>query len=75
MGKGIQSILLGDPYERLCMKGMLRGAFKEVKRNKGVAGIDNVSIEDFESNLEENLDQLGHELTTWIYRPNPVRRV
>ena len=75
MSKDIQSTLYGEPYERLCSKWMLREAFKEVKRNKGAAGIDSISIEDFESNLEENLDQLQHELTTWTYEPKPVRRV
>lgn len=75
MGKSIQSTLLGDPFERLQSKGMLRGAFREVKRNKGAAGIDKISIEDFEVNLEENLDQLQHELIAWTYKPKPVRRV
>jgi len=75
MSKSIQSILFTDPFERLCSTGMLRGAFIEVKRNKGAAGIDNISIENFESNLERNLNQLHHELTAWNYKPNPVRRV
>lgn len=75
MGENNQSILLVEPFEKLCSKWMLRKAFKEVKRNKGAAGIDNVTIEDFESNLEENLDQLSHELITWSYKPKPVRRV
>jgi retron-type reverse transcriptase len=33
-----------------------------VKKNKGVAGIDGVSIEDFEANLNKELSQLQQEL-------------
>jgi RNA-directed DNA polymerase len=75
VSKDIQSTIFRDLFESLCSKGMLRGAFTEVKRNKGAAGIDKISIEDFESNLEENLDRLHQELTTWNYYPQPVRRV
>jgi len=75
MSKSTQLILFGNHFERLCLKGTLRGAFLDVERNKGAAGIDNVSIVDFKSSLEENLEQLHHELTTWTYKPNPVRRV
>jgi len=34
-----------------------------------------VSIEDFETRLEEELSQLKQELTNWTYKPSPVRRV
>src|ERR1700732_4542719 len=54
---------------------MLRGGFKAVRKNKGAAGVDGVSIEIFENNLEANINQLAHELETWSYRPQPVRRV
>ena len=33
-------------------------AFKAVKRNKGVAGIDKMSIDLYEKNLDENLASL-----------------
>nr|VFK25759.1 MAG: hypothetical protein BECKLPF1236B_GA0070989_15141 [Candidatus Kentron sp. LPFa] len=34
----------------------MREAFKNVKRNRGAAGIDKVSVQMFEANLDENLD-------------------
>ena len=46
-----------------------------VRRNRGAPGIDGVSIQDFEVNLDEELSQLQQELTTWTYQPSPVRRV
>jgi hypothetical protein len=34
----------------------MRQAFKAVKRNRGAAGLDKMSIKMFENNLEQNLD-------------------
>lgn len=53
----------------------LYASFKSVKRNKGAAGFDNQSIESFEDNLVENINQLHEELKGRIYKPSPVKRV
>lgn len=53
----------------------LFASFQAVKRNKGVAGIDNQSIDAFEENLVENINQLHEELRSRSYRPSPVKRV
>ncbi len=51
-------------------------AFKNVKRNRGAAGIDKVSIQMFEANLQENLESLMRELKTrGVFQPKPLRRV
>lgn len=50
-------------------------AFKAVKRNRGAAGIDKVSIEMFEANLDENLAALIRDLKDGSLRPRPLRRV
>jgi RNA-directed DNA polymerase len=52
----------------------LRSAFKEVKANKGAAGVDRQTIEMFESHLEENLEKLSRLLREGTYRPQAVRR-
>lgn len=62
-------------FDQLCSKSALINAFKAVKRNKGAPGIDQVSVEIFEAQLDGNLEQLCNELRTWSYRPSPVRRV
>jgi len=55
---------------------LMREAFKAVRRNRGAAGIDKVSIEMFEANLEENLAALMRDLKTrGMFRPLPLRRV
>ena len=65
----------GDLFGMLCSLYYLEMGFKAVKRNKGSAGIDGVTIEDFGSRLEEELTQLKRELESWDYQSNPVRRV
>lgn len=49
-------------------------AFKAVKRNRGAAGVDRVSVEAFERNLEANLSALVRRLKDRSYTPLPVRR-
>jgi retron-type reverse transcriptase len=47
---------------------LMREAFKAVKRNRGAAGIDKVSIAMFEENLDSNLAALMKDLkvmTSW----------
>ncbi len=50
-------------------------AWRNVRRNRGAAGIDKVSIRMFEQNLEANLDRLMRELKQRTYEPLPARRV
>jgi len=53
----------------------MRQAFRAVKRNRGAAGVDKVSITMFAANLEENLAALMRDLKTGVFRPLPLRRV
>ena len=54
---------------------MMRQAFKAVKRNRGAAGLDKVSIKMFEKNLEQNLDSIMRDLKSRSYEPIPLKRV
>jgi RNA-directed DNA polymerase len=54
---------------------LMRKAFRSVKRNRGAPGIDKVSVELFEKNLEQNLDALMRQLKSGEYRPLPLRRL
>jgi RNA-directed DNA polymerase len=62
--------LTGRITEELMLK-----AFKAVKKNRGAAGIDKVSIKMFEANLRENLTSLMKDLKQGTYQPTPLRRV
>jgi RNA-directed DNA polymerase len=50
-------------------------AYKQVKKNRGAAGIDGQSVEDFTQNLEKELNQLLLELKEKRYQAQPVKRV
>ena len=52
----------------------LRQAFARVKANHGAAGVDHVTVEEFERDLEANLEKLSHALADQSYRPQAVRR-
>jgi retron-type reverse transcriptase len=54
---------------------LMHEAWRAVRRNRGAAGIDKVSIQMFEKNLEENLDRLMRELKQGTFEPLPARRV
>jgi group II intron reverse transcriptase/maturase len=50
-------------------------AFKKVKANRGAAGVDGQSIQDFEADLASNLYKLWNRLSSGSYFPPPVQRV
>jgi RNA-directed DNA polymerase len=50
-------------------------AFMRVKANRGVAGIDNESIADFEKRLKDNLYKVWNRMSSGSYLPPPVKVV
>ena len=60
--------------DKLCRVKLLRSSFYKVKANNGAAGVDHVTIEHYEKNLEENLKKLSADLKGGNYKPQPVRR-
>jgi RNA-directed DNA polymerase len=62
-------------FEDLCTTAWLDAGFRRVKKNKGSPGVDGVSIEQFETRLDEELARLQGDLESWSYKPSPVRRV
>ena len=52
----------------------LRIAFDRVKKNRGSAGVDHVSVKQYERRLDENLNQLAERLRSGAYRPQAIRR-
>ena len=50
-------------------------AYKRVRANRGAAGVDGQSIEQFEEDVENNLYRLWNRLCSGSYFPPPVRRV
>ena len=50
-------------------------AYRRVKANKGAAGVDEQSIEDFEKRLKKNLYKIWNRMSSGSYLPPPVRTV
>jgi RNA-directed DNA polymerase len=50
-------------------------AYKAVKSNKGAAGVDGQTIEQFDADLEGNLYKIWNRMSSGSYFPPPVRAV
>src|ERR1700730_4503527 len=50
-------------------------AYKKVKSNKGAAGVDEQTIEDFEPDLKNTLSRVSNRRSSGSYFPPPVRTV
>lgn len=56
-------------------KKSVMAAWESVKSNRGTYGIDEESIEDFESNLQKNLYKVWNRMSSGSYFPSPTRTV
>jgi RNA-directed DNA polymerase len=52
----------------------LQSAFKKVKRNGGAGGVDHVTVEGYEEDLDRQLTKLADDLKTGTYEPQAARR-
>jgi RNA-directed DNA polymerase len=63
----------GKSYE--ISKWVVWEAYKRVKANRGAAGVDRQSLEDFEKDLKNNLYKIWNRMSSGSYFPPPVRLV
>ncbi|MBX3240066.1 MAG: group II intron reverse transcriptase/maturase [Chitinophagaceae bacterium] len=56
-------------------KDMVREAYRKVRSNKGSAGVDEVSLQEFDGNLSKNLYKLCNRMASGSYFPMPVKEV
>ena len=66
-------MIQAKPFE--IPKQVVWEAYKRIKQNQGAAGVDEVSIQDFERNLKDNLYKLWNRMSSGSYFPPAVRRV
>src|SRR6266545_7998215 len=63
----------GKPF--VISKRLVWEAWLKVKANRGAAGVDGESIQEFEANLAGNLYKLWNRLCSGSYMPPPVKAV
>ena len=63
----------GKPF-CICKWAVLE-AWRKVRANKGAAGVDEVSIKEFEKKLKNNLYRIWNRMSSGSYVPPPVLRV
>lgn len=54
---------------------MVWAAYKKVKANKGSAGVDEISMEEFDANRSKHLYKLWNRMASGSYFPPPVKEV
>ena len=65
----------GPSMEAVVERANLKQALAQVKRNKGAAGIDGMTVEQLPAYLKEHWLTIRAQLLDGNYRPQPVRRV
>ena len=75
-GKQYALELWGDPdMEEVLSRGNMSVAMKQVKANKGAAGVDGMTVDDLEPYLKAEWPRIRKELLEGRYKPQAVRRV
>ena len=61
--------------EQILAKENLNKAYKKVYQNKGVAGVDGITVEEIAEYIKENKDRIAGKIRKRQYKPQPVKRV
>src|SRR3984893_14208538 len=61
--------------EEVCERGNLREALRQVRGNKGSAGVDRMTVDQLGDYLRQHWPALREQLLNGTYEPKPVRRV
>ena len=62
-------------YGHICREDVLLVAWEAVRKNAGASGVDNVSIQDVEQDVEGFINDIQKSLVNRTYKPMPVKRV
>src|SRR6266436_1873533 len=68
-------VVAGPSMEAVVERENLKEALAQVKRNKGAAGIDGMSVDALPAHLKEHWPTIRAQLLDGTYQPQPVRRV
>lgn len=62
-------------FDKVFSEKNLLAAFQQVAQKKGAAGVDHVTVDEFERRLPDSVWELSDQLKSGAYRPQAVRRV
>lgn len=65
----------GPSMEAVVERENLKKALAQVKRNKGAAGVDGMTVDELPAHLKEHWLSIRARLLDGTYKPQPVRRV
>jgi RNA-directed DNA polymerase len=72
--QGVKGGVWYSLIDKVASESVLRAAFKRVKRNRGAPGVDRITVEMFEADLDVNLAKLRVGLLAGTYEPQAIRR-
>jgi RNA-directed DNA polymerase len=61
--------------EEVCERENLKQALRQVRSNKGSAGVDGTTVDELGDYLKQHWPVIREQLLNGIYEPKPVRRV
>src|SRR6201995_2991312 len=61
--------------EEVCERANLKEALRQVKGNKGSAGVDRMTVDQLGNYLKQHWSAIREQLLNGTYEPKPVRRV
>jgi RNA-directed DNA polymerase len=73
--EGVKGGIWFSLIDKVYAPANLFASYAKVAANRGAAGVDHVTIEDFTKRLTRNLERLAAQLQDGTYRPQAVRRV
>ena len=73
--RGVKGGVWFSLIDKIFRCSTLYAAWSGVERNKGSAGADHQTIEQFGQDLTVNIERLAEELRGGSYRPRPIKRV
>lgn len=72
---GVKGGIWFSLIDKVYLPANLFASYARVAANRGAAGVDHVTVEDFTGRLTHNLGKLESQLRDGSYRPQAVRRV
>lgn len=61
--------------EQILAKENLNQAYEKVKANKGIAGVDGITVNEVDQYIKANKEKLLNQIRKRKYKPQPVKRV